>query len=234
MMLGSIPPMSDARVVIVIPAFNEAVSVAAVVRGAISAGFESVVVVDDGSTDATAETARMAGALVVRHAVNRGAGAAVQTGLEAAAKLGADAVVTLDADGQHSPAEIGRVLAPVLAGRADLSIGARLIERNRMPAIVRLFNQAANTVTWALCGRWYKDSQSGFRAWSRRAMDRIRIASSGYEFCSEIGREAARHRLAVVEVPVTAIYSRRSAMKGQGYATGLETVFKLMVRSLMR
>ena len=223
-----------AEVVIIIPAFNESSTVAEVVRGAVAAGFKAVVVVDDGSTDGTAKAARQAGARVVRHMVNRGAGAAVQTGLEAALVLGAGVALTLDADGQHDPSEIGRVLGPVLEGKADLCVGARLVDRRRMPAIVRLFNQAANIVTWALCGRWYKDSQSGFRAWSRRAMESITIASSGYEFCTEIAREAARYKLKVTEVPVTAIYSKRTAMKGQGYATGLETIFKLMVRSLMR
>ena len=226
--------MGAQSVVIVIPAFDEADVIAEVVRGVRAAGFGRIVVVDDGSADATAARAREAGARVVRHAVNCGAGAATRTGLDAAVAMGADAAVTLDADGQHDPAEIPRVLAPVLEGRADLAVGARLVDRRRMPPAVRLFNQIANAVTWMLSGRWYRDSQSGFRAWSPRAMRRIAVAAGGFEFCTEIAREAAEGRLAVVEVPVAARYDRRALVKGQGYATGLETVFRLLVRSLMR
>jgi polyprenyl-phospho-N-acetylgalactosaminyl synthase len=226
--------MKSPNVVIVIPAFDEAASIAEVVRRARAAGFADVVVVDDGSADATASLARGAGARVVSHLVNRGAGAATRTGLDAAMAMGAAAAVTLDGDGQHDPAEIAAVLAPVLAGRADIAVGARLLNRRRMPLMVRGFNQVANAVAWLLCGRWYRDSQSGFRAWSPRAMQRIGIESNGYEFCTEISREAAQERLAVVEVPVSACYDARTIGKGQGYATGLETVFKLLVRSLMR
>lgn len=226
--------MNPENVLIVIPAYGEAESVADVVAGALKAGFPRVLVVDDGSRDGTAGRARGAGAMVLSHLVNRGAGAAVRTGLDAARIMGFDAAVTLDGDGQHDPAEIARVLAPVAEGRADIAVGARLLERRRMPPMVRFFNTAANAVTWLLCGRWYRDSQSGFRAWSGRAMEKVEISSSGYEFCSEIGREAARHGLSVVEVPISAIYTRRTERKGQGYATGLETVFRLLVRSLMR
>ncbi|HPM41413.1 MAG TPA: glycosyltransferase family 2 protein [bacterium] len=167
--------MNPENVLIVIPAYGEAESVADVVAGAVRAGFPKVLVVDDGSRDGTAGRAREAGAMVLSHIVNRGVGAAVRTGLEAARLMGFDAAVTLDGDGQHDPEELARVLAPVAEGRADIAIGARLLTRGRMPPMVRFFNAAANAVTWLLCGRWYRDSQSGFRAWSSRAMEKVEI-----------------------------------------------------------
>lgn len=226
--------MDSQRCVIVIPAYNEAPTVGEVVGLVRKQGFRDVIVVDDGSTDGTADMAKAAGALVVRHPINRGAGAATRTGFEAARQLGADVLVTLDADGQHDPAEISRLMSPLLAGEADVVVGARYLLRGRMPLMTRLFNVIANAVTWALSGVWCSDSQSGFRAYSRRAVERLDIRSSGFEFCSEVSRELKQMRLAMVEVPVTTHYPSQEPDKGQNYSTGLETVLRLFIRSLMR
>lgn len=221
------------KLIAVIPAYDEERTIADVV--ARSMGFcSSVVVVDDGSSDSTVERARKAGAVVVRHQVNRGAGAATVTGLRAAAALGARAVVTLDADGQHDPAEISKVVQPIIDGQADVVIGARLLSRQEMPRLTRVFNSVANIVTYLLSGIWCSDSQSGFRAYSAKAVARIQLRSSGFEICSEISREVARCGFRMVEVPVSAIYPPNSSHKGQNYSTGMETVFRLIVRSLMR
>ena len=222
------------KIVVVIPAFDEAPRIAAVVRGVIRAGFRDVIVVDDGSRDDTTLEAAEAGARVVLHPINCGAGAAVKTGLELALRLGADAAVMLDADGQHDPAEIGAVLAPVQAGKADLSLGVRLKDRGTMPAITRLFNLAGNLVTFFLSGIWVKDSQSGFRALSKAAMTLMEVEGSGFEFCTEMIMEAARLGLRIEQVPIRTIYTEAARGKGQNYSTGLKTVFKLLVRSLMR
>ncbi len=222
------------EVAVVIPAFNESASIAGVVGRVLGAGHRRCLVVDDGSEDATASEARRAGALVVRHLANRGAGAATRTGLAAALRLGAEAVVTIDADGQHDPAEIAGVLGPVVAGRADLAVGVRRIGRGAMPRMTRLFNGIGNAVTWILSGAWCSDSQSGFRAYGPAALARLELRGNGFEFCSETFREVRRLGLRMVEVPVRAIYFPDGHRKGQNYATGLETVFQLVVRSLMR
>lgn len=222
------------EIAVVIPAYNESSSIAAVVGRVLRAGHRRCLVVDDGSDDATAEEARRAGALVVRHLANRGAGAATRTGLAAALMLGAEAVATIDADGQHDPAEIAAVLGPVVAGRADLAVGVRRIDRSAMPAFARLFNLIGNAVTYALSGIWCSDSQSGFRAYGPSALKRLELHGNGFEFCSETFRELGRQGLRMAEVPVRAIYFPNGHRKGQNYATGLETVFQLVVRSLMR
>src|SRR6266545_8007615 len=117
------PATADPRVAIVIPAYQAAGTVAAVVTGARAAG--TVYVVDDGSTEGTGEVGRGTGAAVLTHRTNRGKGAALATGIAAALAAGADIIVTLDADGQHPPAEIPRLLAPIVGGQADLVLGAR-------------------------------------------------------------------------------------------------------------
>lgn len=219
---------------IVIPAYNEAERIGTVIRGVLSAGFSDIIVVDDGSSDDTSDRAREAGAEVIEHPCNMGVGVASRTGCEVALGLGADAVVMIDADGQHDPAEIKDVLAPVLSGEADVTIGGRLKDRSRMPIVTRFFNFVGNAVTLMLSGIWLSDSQSGFRALSSRALREIEIQSSGFECCTEMVMEVARLKLRLKQVPIRTIYRPEHQAKGQNYSTGLDTVFKLLVRSLMR
>lgn len=221
------------RVIAVIPAFNEATRIAAVVRDA-TQYVETVVVVDDGSTDATAAVARKAGATVLTHLENSGAGAATMTGIEAARLLGADAVVTLDADEQHDAKEIPLVLAPILEGKSDVVFANRFGRRNQIPAIRRLFNFLGNNVSFFATGLWVADSQCGYKAFGPKAVRELHLRMSGYEFCTEIVREAARHRWRIAEVPVKVLYSEYSLAKGQSFARGIQTALKILLRSFLR
>lgn len=207
-----------------------------------------VIVVDDGSTDRTAEIARQAGATVVRHPINRGLGAALSTGMEAAMRLGADIIVTLDADGQHDPGEVAGLIKPIEEGTADVVIGSRFLspspqssplegEEGRggnVPATRRLANWVGNIITWILFGIHVTDSQSGFRAFSRQAAKQIRIRTNTMEVSSEIIREIKLHGLRLKEVPIKAIYTEYSLSKGQGFLKGLETLWKLIMLRFFR
>lgn len=215
------------RTIVIIPAYNEEQTVGTVVRS-VREHIPDVFVVDDGSSDATGDRARAAGAVVVRHCVNRGLGAALGTGIAAALRAGADAVVTLDADGQHDPTEIAVVVASIAAGTADLTVGVRSFAG--APLHRRWFNQIGNIVTWVLFGVWCADTQSGFRAFSRVAAERITIRTNRMEVSSEILAEAARHRLRIAEVPIRTIYTAYSLAKGQGLVTGLRTAWSLVLR----
>jgi glycosyltransferase involved in cell wall biosynthesis len=226
--------MKTAKVFVVLPAYHEAETIAEVVRQVREHGFENVLVVDDGSTDATTEAAQEAGAFVIQHAVNRGAGAATQTGLDAALRLGADYIVTLDSDGQHSPAEIGSFLPPLESDDYDVVVGSRFLDWNRIPAQRRLFNFVGNLVTALLFGKWLSDTQSGFKAFTRAAAEKIQIHSNGYEFCSELVWEFRLNNLRVVEVPISVRYTRRSLRKGQSFFIGVKTFFRLVLHSLFR
>jgi len=223
------------KTVIIIPSYNEEHAIGPVISACRGEGFANILAVDDGSTDATADMARAAGAVVVSHPVNRGVGAATQTGFAAALMMGADEVVTIDADGQHDPKDIARLLQQLRIRGADIVIGSRFMSSgNRIPFMRRIFNITANCITFLLSGSYFSDTQSGLKAFSKKALACIHITSSGFEFSSEIIREARHFKLRIIEIPVGVIYSPYSLSKGQNLATGLATVFKLVIRTLMR
>lgn len=224
--------------VAVIPAYNEATRVADVVRGALRHA-DRVIVVDDGSTDATGAVAEAAGALVVRHRQNSGAGAATMTGLAAARRLQAEIVVTLDADGQHDPEDIPAMLAPVLAGQADFVFANRFgaaagRRRNSIPRIRRAFNAIGNLITFIASGRWVSDSQAGFKVFGPRALKEVHLRLRGFEYCSELVRESVLRRWRIAQVPTKVVYSEYTLAKGQSFATGVKTALKILLRSFLR
>ncbi|TSC80396.1 MAG: glycosyl transferase family protein [Candidatus Peregrinibacteria bacterium Gr01-1014_25] len=221
------------RIVAVLPAFNEASRIGSVIPEAAKA-VDAVIVVSDGSTDDTAAVSRRAGAIVLEHIENCGAGAATMTGIEAARALGASIVVTLDADEQHDANEIPRLLAPILDSSADIVFANRFGQRNTIPLVRRVFNHLGNVVTFAATGLWIADSQCGYKAFGPRAVREIAIRMSGYEFCTEIVREAAQRRWRIATVPVKVLYSAYTLAKGQSFANGLRTAFKILLRSFLR
>lgn len=222
------------KIWIVIPARNESQKIGEVIDKIKQEGYQDIIVVDDGSTDNTGEVARKSGAQILRHSLNRGAGAATFTGMKAALLKGADVIVTLDADGQHAPEDVQNLIQPILDDKADAVIGSRLIQRKDMPWIRRVFNYIGNFVTWMLFGLWVSDSQSGFKAFSKKAAAQIEIKTSGYEFCSEMIREINVKRLRYAEVPIQTHYTEYSMQKGQSFSNGVKTFWKLVLRSFMQ
>ena len=220
--------------IIVIPAYNEEATVAQVVREAVRVA-DAVVVVDDGSRDRTSALAGEAGAIVVRHAVNRGLGGALGTGIAAAVKLGADAVVTMDADGQHRAADAARVFERIGKGDVDFVIGSRMIPGDgagagKMPIHRVLFNAVGNALTYLLFGVWVTDSQSGLRGLSRRAAETVDLRTNGMEVSSEFIKEARERRWQLAEISIPAIYTEYSLSKGQSFLVGVKTAAKLILR----
>lgn len=227
------------KIVAVIPAYNEASRVGAVVHAA-KRYVDRVIVVDDGSRDTTSAAAAAAGALVVRHPENAGAGAATMTGIAAARRIGADIVVTIDADEQHDPRDIPALLLPVLEGRADMVFANRFgatttgKRRNRIPAIRRLFNTIGNVVTFVAAGLWVKDSQCGFKVFGPKALQEVHLQTRGFEFCTEIIREAHANHWRTEEIPVKVVYSAYTLAKGQSFAMGVKTALQILLRSFLR
>ena len=218
------------RILAVIPAYNESQTIAEVLRDT-SRFVDGIIVVDDGSTDRTAEIARTHGALVVRHVINRGLGAAIGTGFEMAKRLSADVVVTLDADGQHDPSEIPKFISAIV-GNADVVIGSRVLNWRDMPWHRKCATVIGNLVTFFLFGAWVTDSQSGFRAFTSFALRHIQIKTNHMEVSSELIAEAKRLKLNLVEVPIKAIYSDYSLSKGQNFVGGLRTLMKLILKRI--
>jgi polyprenyl-phospho-N-acetylgalactosaminyl synthase len=221
------------KIVAVIPALNESKRITSVVEGTGKFVWR-VIVVDDGSSDDTALVAEHAGALVIRHGENCGAGAATMTGIEAARALGAEVIVTLDADEQHDPNDIPSLLQPIAADQADIVFANRFGQRNRIPLIRRFFNAVGNLVTFATTGRWVNDSQCGFKAFGPRAVREVRIRMNGYEFCTELVRESVQKRWRVAEVPIKVLYSQYTLAKGQSFANGVKTALRILLRSFLR
>lgn len=221
------------KVIAVIPAYNEASRLTSVITN-VRAFVDEVIVVNDGSDDASGDVAAAAGATVVSHHINCGAGAATMTGIEAARLRSASIVITIDADEQHDPKDIPALLAPLKAGECDIVFANRFGNRNRIPFIRRIFNWIGNLVSLIATGRWVKDSQCGFKAIGPKALAEIDLRMSGFEFCTEIVRESVQHKWRVVEVPIKVIYSEYSLAKGQSFASGVKTALKILLRSFLR
>jgi glycosyltransferase involved in cell wall biosynthesis len=189
------------------PAYNEEAAIAKTVLGA-RRHADAVLVVDDGSTDETAAIAEALGAIVVRHETNRGYGGALQTIFATARKLGVEELVIIDADGQHNPAEIPDLLAELRRGN-DLVIGSRFVDGSagEIPAYRKVGMKVLDTATTlAATNLAVTDSQSGFRAYGRRAIDVIHLNGGGMSAGSEILIQASDHRLKVAEVPIRVRY----------------------------
>ena len=229
--------MKVSRIVVVVPAYNEAATIADVLRG-IPADIRSIpvltVVVDDGSADETAETAASCGVYVVRHSINLGVGAATQTGLRAAQMLDADIVVTMDADGQHDPAEIEQLVCCLMDNSFDVVIGSRLLNRDGMPVSRIAANLLLNAVTFVVYRKIVSDSQSGFKAFSRKAVKQLDLRCSGYEVCSEIVGQIYRNNFNYKSLPVRAVYTSYSLAKGQHFLNAVNLILGLFVRWMRR
>ncbi len=197
--------MSQKRIVAVLPAFNEQRTIAEMVLK-IERHVNEVVVVDDGSTDFTAEIAKKLGATVLAHNTNLGKGVALRTGFEYAKRLEPQVVVVLDTDGQHDPADIPRVIRPVLDGEADLVVGVRPMETSVMPKERIIGNKVLDKVTSRKAGVRVKDTQSGFRAYSFQALERLDFTEKGMSVESQTLIDAAKAGLRIVEVPVATTY----------------------------
>ena len=194
------PARADLRVAIVIPAYQAAPTVAAVVAGAQSVA--PVYVVDDGSTDGTGDVGRAAGATVLSHETNRGKGAALATGIAAALAADAQIIVTLDADGQHPPTETPRLLMPIVDGRADLVLGAR-DRSGAMPLGRRFTNWVSARLATRIAGQGVADAQTGFRAFTRAVAERVQPVEDRYEYemAFLLGACDAGFRVACVAIP---------------------------------
>ena len=221
------------KIAVVIPAYNEATRIEAVIRGA-KQYVPDILVVADGSTDDTAAIARASGARVFVHAENCGAGAATMTGIEGARRLGFDTIVTLDADGQHATADIPRLLEELQTSGADLVIANRFGRKNRIPLIRRIANNIGNYVTFLVTGVYLPDTQCGFKVFGPKALREVDLRMSGFEFCTEIIREAARNRWKIISVPSKVVYSEYTLAKGQSFASGLQTACKILLRTFLR
>ena len=226
------------RLCVIIPAYNEA----KVIRDVITSSARTlstspyhidILVVNDGSKDETSHEASKAGAIVVDHILNSGAGGATATGLSYANQHGYDAAATMDADGQHDPKDVLKGFNRLFKSGGDLLIGSRLIDSRGMSRVKVLGNWGLSFITRILFGIKSTDSQSGLRIFSRRALEELRWTTSGYEFCSEMLWRANQLDLRIGEFPIKAIYTEYSKGKGQNNWNAVNIVKSLIKRRVV-
>ena len=216
------------RVVAVIPAYNEELTIGSMILKA-KRHVDRVIVVDDGSGDATAEVAELAGAEVIRLKKNYGKAHALMRGFERARDLNPRAVVMLDADGQHDPEEIPLIVAPVLKGEADLLIGSRFLNNHSRIPKYRMFGQKIlNIFTNLSSNHKTTDSQSGFRALSIRALENIDFDSDGYSIESYMIAHFSSRGLKIKEVPISVNYDVPKKHKNNPFVHGITVLNDLV------
>jgi glycosyltransferase involved in cell wall biosynthesis len=221
------------RVIATIPCHNEESYIGDVVARSLRHA-DAVIVVDDGSTDDTACNAEANGASVVRHRTNQGPGAAAATCFSAALELGGDVVVTLDGDGQHNPDEIPLLSAPIIEGQADIVVGSRFLDSRCAVPLYRRFGIGVITYLYNLGARMtLRDSQSCFRAYSRRILEEIPLTERGFGFSVEILIKARRRGYRIVEVPISCVYHQDSHSLNPVYH-GLAVALKVLRLRLRR
>lgn len=216
---------------IVIPAYNEEENITGVISGLIALyPGAKIVVVDDGSEDGTVEAASQARAIVLKHLINRGQGAALATGTEYALSQGADIIVHFDADGQFEARDVAALVEPIKNGQAEVVLGSRFLNRaNHIPFSKKYFIlPLARAVNFLFTGLWLSDAHNGLRALSRRAAESIKIEQDRMAHNSEIIAQLKKNNLKFVEVPVRVVYHRY----GQGFWGGLKIIKDLIFQKI--
>lgn len=225
------------RVCILVPAYNEGAVIYDVITNARKAFSSSrynytFVVINDGSSDITSSEAKRAGAVVINHILNSGAGGATSTGIRYAYKNKFVAAATMDADGQHSAYDVLRGFDELFQTKSDFLIGSRLIDSAGMSKVKVLGNWGLSVITRLLFGVKSTDSQSGLRIFSQHALQSLRWQSTGYEFCSEMLWRASQLGLKMGEYPIKAIYTDYSVSKGQSNWNAINIIKNLLRRRI--
>ena len=224
-----VPPDVREDLFVVIAAFNEAASIEPVARE-VRAMFPNVVVVDDGSTDGTLDVARRSAKYVLRHVINRGQGAALQTGIEFALRHGARFILTFDADGQHRVEDIPAMLEPIWRGECEITLGSRFLGRAvNIPSTRRNLLRLAVLFTKIVNRVKLTDAHNGLRAFSRRAAETIHITMDRMAHASELIDQIRLSGLPFREVPVEIRYTVYSLAKGQSSRGALRIVWQYLL-----
>ena len=209
MNLGNSQPSGEKPFIVAgMPMYNEEETIGSVVFQTL-AYVDAVICIDDGSSDSSARIAEKCGAKVIRHRVNRGYGGALKSLFIAAKEMNADALVVLDSDGQHEPSDIPKLLKPIINNDADFVIGSRFVDGGGgtdMPAYRRLGIKVITAASNMSRDINIKDTQSGFRAFSRNAIEKLRFDSEGMELSLEMLEDAHEKKLTISEIPTVIRY----------------------------
>jgi glycosyltransferase involved in cell wall biosynthesis len=218
----------------VVPCFNEGAVLRNTVGELLAAGV-SAVVVDDGSREPAAEVCAGLPVHLLRHAVNLGQGAALQTGMEYALRCGAEIVIHFDADGQHDPGAIPAIVELLRSGEVDVVLGSRFLDpahAGAVPWSKRVVLRGGIAVSWLFSGLWLTDTHNGLRGFTRAAAEQVRITENGFGHATEILEEIGRARLRYREIPALVRYTDYSRAKGQPVSNSVNIILDLLLRKL--
>lgn len=220
---------------IVIAGYNEEKRIDTVIDDLKKNGYHHIVIVDDGSKDRTGEVAAEAGAIVLRHVINRGQGAALKTGIDFAVKKNAEIIVTFDADGQHHAEEISKLTAPIVNGEVDACLGSRFLETtSNVPWHRKMILKGGAWIIWLFYGIRLTDSHNGFRAIKGEAVKKLQLKADRMEHASEIVEEIAKRNITYKEVPVTITYTEYSLQKGQSSLAAFGILWNMIKSKVLK
>jgi glycosyltransferase involved in cell wall biosynthesis len=222
------------NVFIIIASYNEQASTVLTIAKLFTHGFYNIVLVDDGSLEPLTIKSLSQKVLLIKHPINLGQGAALQTGVEVAKKHGADIVVHFDADGQHEASDIAPLIQPLLENRADVVLGSRFMEgaKSNISFGRKLFLQIARIVNFFFTGLWLSDAHNGLRALNKAALQKIVLTENRMAHASEILSLIKKHQLRWCEVPVNILYTNYSKQKGQKPVNAIHIFFDLLLKKL--
>jgi glycosyltransferase involved in cell wall biosynthesis len=226
--------MTD-QVFVIIPSFNEGKVIRQTIK---SLGNQyNVVLIDDASTDDTANAVRDLPIYYLRHDINLGQGAALQTGMDFALQQGADIVVHFDADGQHNPADIDRFINVLKDQKVDVVLGSRFMRQDdflAIPRLRRLLLRVARIVNGLLTGLWLSDAHNGFRVMNRQALRAIQLKENRMAHATEILMQIRRRQLHFVECPTHIVYTEYSQVKGQRWQGAIDILIDVFINKYFR
>lgn len=216
------------NIFIVIPAFNEEKTISNVISGLLATGYTNIVVIDDCSQDNTYPIASKFPVHLLRHSVNRGQGAALQTGIEFSLQNGADIIITFDSDGQHCIEDIPAMLEPIIKKETDITIGSRFLKDSAVPLFRKFLLKGSILVMFFFYGIKMTDAHNGLRAISRNAAEKIGITCDRMAHASEIIETIHKKRIKFKEIPVTINYNKETIKKGHGSYRGAIKILATM------
>lgn len=234
--LYNIRVLSDENVFVIVPSYNEAPMLATTLRALLPLPYR-IVVVDDCSHDETWSLLAQFPVYALRHSINLGQGAALQTGMTFALRQGAAYLVHFDADGQHRAEDIETLLAPLRRGEADVALGSRFLRAQdiaQVPPSRRVLLRGAIWINWLLTGMKLTDAHNGLRALTRGAAQKIQLRENRYAHATEILTQIHSHHLRYVECPTTILYSAYSQQKGQSVWNALNIVIDVLLQRAFR
>ena len=221
-------PGHSSRILVCVPAFNEAENISEIVTRS-KKYVNEVIVYDDGSTDDTENVAIAAGATVIRNPENKGYGVAIRSLFQAAKEKDADIMVTLDSDGQHNPDQIPELIEPLKQG-FDIVIGSRFLKKDDKQKVPRYRSFGIKTITKLTQAASYKgitDSQSGFRGYNKNALSKINLFEDGMSVSTEILLRASEKKLLTTEVPITVIYDMKNTSTHNPITHGVGVLYSV-------